>query len=144
MGRSVLAIGFIGVFLVLSGCDLLSSSPQPKPHTDTAENEFVEFSRTVLTPVKAGQSFTVQVKVTAKTELRALLISESLPEGLQVVEGEVRAGRLGLVADETFEHSYTVQANGKPGSLKITGKAITATSEGTQEPLVLESVIQVK
>ncbi|MCL6643199.1 MAG: hypothetical protein K6T71_07780 [Candidatus Bipolaricaulota bacterium] len=71
---------FIGLIalsaLVLSSCGLLAPPPvQPKPRTDTVENDLIEFTRTVLTPVKPGQEFTISVKVTAKADLRVVLIS---------------------------------------------------------------------
>ncbi len=138
-------LGLIGV-LALSGCELLSPpAPQPKPRTDTVENDLIEFSRTVLTPVQPGQEFTVSVKVTAKVDLRVVLISESLPEEFQLAEGSrLRAAQLGLAAGATLEHSYTVIASTKVGSFPITGNAIVATREGTQEPLTLESIVQVR
>lgn len=131
--------------LVLAGCGLFSPPIQPKSRTDTVENDLIEFSRTVLTPLKAGQEFTVQVKVTAKADLRVVLISESLPEEFQLAEdSQLKAAQLGLAAGETLEHSYTVKVSAKAGSFTITGNAIIATGAGTQEPLPLESLIQVK
>nr|BAL59335.1 hypothetical protein HGMM_OP3C490 [Candidatus Acetothermum autotrophicum] len=132
--------------LALSGCGLLAPPPvQPKPRTDTVENDLVEFSRTVLTPLKPGQEFTISVKVTAKVDLRVVLISESIPEEFQLAEGSsLRTAQLGLAAGATLEHSYTVRASAKAGSFTITGSAIVATGEGTQEPLALESLIQVR
>jgi hypothetical protein len=130
---------------VVASCELFSPPIQPKSRTDTVENDLVEFSRTVLTPLKAGQEFTVQVKVTAKADLRVVLISESLPEGFQLAEdSQLKAAQLGLAAGAVFEHSYTVKVGAKAGSFTITGNAIVATSQGTQDPLALESAIQVK
>jgi hypothetical protein len=132
--------------LGLSSCGLLAPPPvQPKPRTDTVENDLIEYSRTVLTPVKPGQEFTISVKATAKADLRVVLISESLPEGFELAEGsQLRAAQLGLAAGATLEHSYTVRASTKPGSFTITGNAIVATSAGTQEPLALESPVRVQ
>ncbi|MCL6643198.1 MAG: hypothetical protein K6T71_07775 [Candidatus Bipolaricaulota bacterium] len=56
----------------------------------------------------------------------------------------MRAAQLGLAAGSTLEHSYTVRASTTPGSFTITGNAIVATSAGTQEPLVLESLVRVQ
>ncbi len=131
--------------VVLAGCELFSPPIQPKSRTDTVENDLIEFSRTVLTPIKASQEFTVTVKITAKVDLRVALISESLPEGFQLAEdSHLKTAQLGLAAGATLEHSYTVRASAKAGSFAITGNAIIATSEGTQEPLPLESLIHVK
>ncbi len=130
---------------VLASCGLLAPPVQPKPRTDTVENDLIEFSRTVLTPVKPGQEFTISVKVTAKVDLRVVLISESIPEEFQLVEGsQLRTAQLGLAAGATLEHSYTVRAGGKAGSFTISGNAIVATSAGTHEPLPLESIIRVR
>ncbi len=142
---------FIGLIvlsaLVLSSCGLLAPPPppQPKPRTDTVENDLIVFSRTVLTPLRPGQEFTISVTVTAKVDLRVVLISESLPEGFELAEGsQLRAAQLGLAAGATLEHSYTVRASTTTGSFTITGNAIVATSAGTQEPLVLESPVRVQ
>jgi hypothetical protein len=142
-------IGFIAVgAFVLAGCELLSPPQppaQPKLRTDTVENDLIQYSRTVLTPLRPGQEFTVSVKVTAKADLRVVLISESLPEGFELAEGsQLKAAHLGLAAGATFEHSYTVRASAKAGSFTITGNAIVATSAGMQEPLVLESPVRVQ
>jgi len=147
--RAFALIGFIAVgAFVLAGCELLSPPRppvQPTPRTDTVENDLIEFSRTVLTPLRPDQEFTISVKVTAKVDLRIVLISESLPEGFELAEGsQLRAAQLGLAAGSTLEHSYTVRASPTPGSFTITGNAIVATSEGTQEPLVLESPVRVQ
>lgn len=144
--RILAVIGLIIVSAcVLVSCELLSPPVQPKPRTDTTENDLIEFSRTVLTPLQPGQEITVTVKVTAKVNLRVVLISESIPEGFQLAEGSsLRAAQIGLTAGATLEHSYTILASGKAGSFTITGNAIVATGEGTQEPLQLESLIQVR
>jgi len=118
---------------------------QPTPRTDTVENDLIEFSRTVLTPVQPGQELTISVKVTAKVDLKVALISESIPDEFQLAPGsQLKAAQLGLAAGATLEHSYTVIASGKAGSFTITGNAIVATSEGTQEPLALESPVRVQ
>lgn len=140
-------IGLIAVSaFVLSSCELLSPpAPQPKPRTDIVENDLIAFSRTVLTPVQPGQEITVTVKVTAKVDLRVVLISENLPEGFQLAEGSsLRAAQLGLAAGATLEHSYTVIVSTITGSFTITGNAIVATGEGTHDPLALESTVQVR
>jgi hypothetical protein len=145
--RVAVFMGLIALsVLVLSSCGLLAPPPpQPKPRTDTVENELIEFTRTVLTPLQPGQEFTVSVKVTAKADLRVVLISESLPEGFELAEGsQLKAAQLGLAAGATFEHSYTVRASTRAGSFTITGNAIVATSAGTQEPLALESLVKVQ
>ncbi|MFN4218486.1 MAG: hypothetical protein ACK4HB_04315 [Candidatus Bipolaricaulia bacterium] len=144
--RAFVLLGFLAVgTFVLAGCELLAPPVQPKPRTDTVANDLIEFSRTVLTPLKPGQEFTVSVKVTAKVDLRVVLISESLPEEFQLAEGSsLRTAQLGLAAGATLEHNYTVIASTKTGSFTITGNAIVATGEGTQEPLSLESPVQVR
>ena len=145
--RIVVFIGLVALSaLVLPSCGLLTPPPvQPKPRTDTVENDLIVFSRTVLTPLRPGQELTISVTVTAKVDLRVVLISESLPEGFELVEGsQLRAAQLGLAAGATLEHSYTVRASTTAGSFTITGNAIVATGEGTQEPLVLESPVRVQ
>ncbi|MCI2429355.1 hypothetical protein LM602_06050 [Candidatus Acetothermia bacterium] len=146
------ALSMIGIivllasFISLVGCGLFSPPPQkPKLQTVEVANEFVTVTRTFLSPVKAGQEITVQIKITAKVDLRAVLLSETLPTGWQLAEGsQNRAAQLGLKAGESLEHSYTIKVGGKTGTVKLTGMVTVATSQGAQEPLELESEIRVR
>lgn len=147
-----ISLSMIGIFVLLAslvsliGCDSLAPPP-PKPQLQTveAENEFVTVTRTFLSPVQAGQEITVQVKITAKVDLRAVLLSETLPESWQLAEGsQNRAAQLGLKAGESLEHRYTVIVGGKAGTVTLTGMVTVATHQGAQEPLEVESQIRVR
>ncbi|MCS6902926.1 MAG: NEW3 domain-containing protein [Candidatus Bipolaricaulota bacterium] len=147
------ALFMIGIFVVLAslvslaGCNPASPSPEPQtPKLQTVEfsNEFVTVTRTFLSPVQAGQEITVQVKITAKVDLRAVLLSETIPDGWQIAEGTSRAARLGLKAGESLEHSYTVRVGNKTGTVTLTGLVTVATNQGAQEPLEIASQIRVR
>lgn len=131
----------------LAGCDLFSPPP-PKPKLQTLQvsNDFVEVTRTLLSPIKAGQEMTVQLKITAKVDLRAVILSETIPQGWQLVEGsQPRAAQLGLKAGESLEHSYTIKVGSKTGTVKLTGMVTVATNQGVQDPpLSLASEISVR
>ncbi len=140
---------FFGLLILsatLGGCNLFSSPPpKPKEQITQTANDFVEVTRTFLSPVKAGQEITVQIKITAKVDLRAVLLSETLPQGWQLAEGsQNRTAQLGLKAGESLEHSYTIKVGGVTGTAKLRGMVTVATSQGAQEPLELESEISVR
>ncbi len=118
--------------------------PPPKGRTDTAQDDFVIYSRTLLEAVKPGETFTVQVTVTAKVALKAVVVSESLPEGLQLVSGELRAAQLNLSANQKLQFTYQVKAGAAPGTFTISGKATPATEQGAQPTLDLDSAVQVR
>lgn len=118
--------------------------PPPKGRTDTAQNDFIIYSRTLLEAVKPGETFTVQVTVTAKVALRALVVSEDLPEGLQLVSGELRAAQLNMSANQKLQFTYQVKAGAAPGTFTISGKATPATDQGAQPTLDLNSVVQIR
>ncbi|MCS6936824.1 MAG: hypothetical protein NZ610_02080 [Candidatus Bipolaricaulota bacterium] len=138
------AVVFVGL-VSLGGCNP-APPPAPKPQLQTVqtENEFVAVTRTFLSPVQAGQEIAVQVKITAKVDLRAVLLSETLPDGWQIAEGTSRAAQLGLKAGESLEHSYTVRVGPKTGIFTLTGIVTVATNQGAQEPLEIASQIRVK
>lgn len=94
----------------------LFSPPPPSGRTDKIENDLVIYTRTVPNVLSPGGTFTVTVTVTAKRALRALAVSETLPSGLQLVSGNVRAAQLGLNADQKLEFSYEIKAGTASGT----------------------------
>ena len=122
--------------------------PAPPPpssgRTDKIENDLIVYTRTVPDTLGSNQTFTVTVVVTAKTALRALVVSETLPSGLQLVSGNLRAAQLGLNANQKLEFSYEIKAGSASGTFAISGQATPATEEGAQPPVELKSQIKVQ
>lgn len=125
---------------------LESSSPPPpssSKRTDKIENELAIYTRTVPNTLSPGETFTIQVTVTAKTSLRALVVSETLPPELQLVSGNLRTAQLGMSVDQKLELSYQIKAGTAPGTFAISGQATPATDDGAQPALELTSQIKV-
>ncbi len=122
--------------------------PAPPPpssgRTDKIENDLIVYTRTVPDALSPTQTFTVSVVVTAKTALRALVVSETLPAGVQLVSGDVRAAQLGMNANQRLEFSYQIKAGSATGTFVISGQATPATEEGAQPALELKSSIKVQ
>ncbi|MCS6903660.1 MAG: hypothetical protein NZO41_05240, partial [Candidatus Bipolaricaulota bacterium] len=121
-----------------------SEPPPPQGRTDTAQNDFIIYSRTLLDAAKPGETFTVQVTITAKTALKAVVVSEDLPDGLQLISGELRAAQLNLSANQKLQWTYQVKAGAAPGTFTISGKATPATDQGAQPTLDLTSTVQIR
>lgn len=116
----------------------------PVGRTDKIENDLIAYRRIVPETLSPGGTFLVQVVVTAKTNLRALVVSETLPTGLKVVSGNLRAAQLGLSANQKLEFSYEIKAGAAPGSFVISGQATPATDDGAQPALDLSSNLKVQ
>ncbi|MCS6935943.1 MAG: PKD domain-containing protein [Candidatus Bipolaricaulota bacterium] len=121
-----------------------SEPPPSQGRTDTAQNDFIVYSRTLPEAVKPGETFTVQVTITAKTALKAVVVSEDLPDGLQLVSGELRAAQLNLSPNQKLQWTYQVKAGAAPGTFTISGKATPATDQGAQPTLDLTSTVQIR
>lgn len=122
----------------------VTERPVPKDRTDTAQDDFIVYSRTLPEAVKPGETFTVQVTVTARVALKAVVVSEILPDGLQLVSGDLRAAQLGLGANQKLQFTYQVKAGAAPGTFTLSGKATPATDKGAQPTLDLNSVLQIR
>lgn len=118
--------------------------PSSSGRTDKIENDLVIYTRTVPDTLSPNQTFTVTVVVTAKAALRALVVSETLPSGVQLASGNLRAAQLGLNANQKLEFSYEIKAGSASGMFAISGQATPATEEGAQPPLELKSQIRVQ
>jgi len=118
--------------------------PSSSGRTDKIENDLVIYTRTVPDTLSPNQTFTVTVVVTAKVALRALVVSETLPSGMQLVSGELRAAQLGMNANQKLEFSYQIKAGSASGTFVISGQATPATEEGAQPALELKSSIKVQ
>lgn len=118
--------------------------PPPSGRTDKIENDLIIYTRTVPDTLGSAQTFTVTVVVTAKVALRALVVSETLPSGLHLVSGDLRAAQLGMNANQKLEFSYQIKAGTAPGAFAISGQATPATDAGAQPPLELKSQVKVQ
>lgn len=121
-----------------------SAPPPPSGRTDKIENDLIIYTRTVPDTLSPNQTSTITVVVTAKTALRALVVSETLPEGVQLVSGNLRAAQLRMSANQRLEFSYEIKAGSATGTFTISGQATPATEEGAQPPLELKSSIRVQ
>ncbi|MCS7197404.1 MAG: PKD domain-containing protein [Candidatus Bipolaricaulota bacterium] len=129
-----------GTILVLEP----STPPPPSGRTDKIENDLIIYTRTVPDTLSPNQTFTITVVVTAKTALRALVVSETLPEGVQLVSGNLRAAQLGMSANQKLEFRYEIKVGSATGTFTISGRATPATEEGAQPALELKSSIKVQ
>ncbi len=109
----------------------------------TVDSSLVSVSRDVPDTAAADKEFTVKVKVTAKTALRALLINDTVPAGCSLAGGTVsRAGSITpLNPGQSFEHQYKLICSA--GSFTITGVVTPVTSAGAQAPVTVTSTFTV-
>lgn len=133
----------------VKGTVFVIEPPTPPPpsssgRTDKIENDLIIYTRTVPDTLSSNETFTVTVVVTAKVGLRALVVSETLPSGLQLVSGDLRAAQLGMNTNQKLEFSYQIKAGSVPGAFAISGQATPATEEGAQPALELKSQIKVQ
>jgi PKD repeat protein len=118
--------------------------PSSSGRTDKIENDLIIYTRTVPDTLSSGGTFKVTVTVTAKVGLRALVVSETLSSGLQLVSGDLRAAQLGMNANQKLEFSYEIKAGSASGVFAISGQATPATDAGAQPALELKSQIKVQ
>lgn len=122
--------------------------PTPPPvgkcvsKTVVQETSLVKYERTAPTAMKPGDECPVTVKATAKTALKALLVSEK-PDPSFTVTGDVRGAGLNLSAGGKVELNYKVRAGAAPGTFTITGEATPADDTGPKTPISLTSSISV-
>nr|BAL58420.1 hypothetical protein HGMM_OP1C115 [Candidatus Acetothermum autotrophicum] len=107
----------------VKGTVFVIEPPAPPPpsssgRTDKIENDLIIYTRTVPDTLSSNETFTVTVVVTAKVGLRALVVSETLPSGLQLVSGDLRAAQLGMNTNQKLEFSYQIKAGSVPGRLR--------------------------
>jgi hypothetical protein len=128
---SVLTIGLLGCE------DVVPKTPLPTdPVVESAENDLVSYSRTMLTAVESGSVFSVVVSATAKESLELFAVSEVIPQGFSVIEGDTTAFMVNVGPGDAIELNYLIQAGDQSGDFFLVGSA-RAKPEG-DESLKLE------
>lgn len=137
----------LGVLAVaLAACDLLNP-PKPlptEPVTQTAEDEFVTFSRTALPAVGKGSTFLVHVEATAKQELELLAVSEVLSSEFIVIAGETTAFAANAAPGDVLKLDYTVKASSQKGKFQLSGFARSKSAGAASVQLELVSPLEVR
>ena len=124
----------------LTACDLLNP-PKPlptEPVTQSAENEFVTFTRTALPAVSTDVVFLVHVEVTAKQELELLAVSEVLPAEFSVISGETTTFVANAAPGDVLKLDYSLKTSPQKGKFEISGfsRAKPADAESLQLELI--------
>lgn len=111
-------------------------APPPTPgacqptRTDSNENALAKFERIVPARMTPGLECEITVRVTAKQQLTAVIISDR-PDAAFTVTGDTRGGTISpLAPGQKFELKYKVRAGAAPGTFAITGSATPATAAG--------------
>jgi hypothetical protein len=102
-------------------------------------NGAISFEREVPESVAPGDTFTVNVTVTAKNAVDLAAFTDELGAGLTLVSGNLTAFAQNLAAGDTLTSSYTVRAGANVGDATISGTARATGEDG----LGLNSTISV-
>jgi hypothetical protein len=119
--------------------------PPAGTRTDKAENALAVCERVVPTSLKPGQEAEITVRITAKQQLTAAIISDK-PDAAFTVIGDTRGGTISpLAPGQKFELKYRVRAGAAPGTFSITGTCTPATAAGADpaNTITVSSNIQV-
>jgi hypothetical protein len=119
--------------------------PPTGTRTDSASNALAVCERVVPTSLKPGQEAEITVRITAKQQLTAAIISDK-PDAAFTVIGDTRGGTISpLAPGQKFELKYRVRAGAAPGTFSITGTCTPATAAGADpaNTITVTSNIQV-
>jgi PKD repeat protein len=109
--------------------------------TVSEENELIVLTRTAPDEVAPGEVFTVTEELRAKVELEFAAIVSELPEGFELVSGELRGFRMGLSAGDVLTNRYEVRAPAEEGTFTLLANArakpVGAESQGLSVELGL-------
>jgi len=109
--------------------------------TISEENELFVLSRTAPDEVAPGEVFTVTEELRAKVELEFAAIVSELPEGFELVSGELRVFRMGMDAGDVLTNRYEVRAPDEEGNFTLLANArakpVGAESQGLSVELGL-------
>jgi hypothetical protein len=103
------------------------------------DNAAITFERSLPATVSPGETFPVKVTVTAKQNVRALIISDVV-NGLSALDATKAGSITPLAPGQSFTFTYRVKA-GASGSYRISGQA-TAITDGTTS-LSLDCTVRV-
>ncbi len=111
--------------------------------TDRAENALAVCERVVPVSLKPGQEAEITVRIIARQQLTAAIISDK-PDAAFTVIGDTRGGTISALApNQKFEIKYRVRAGAAPGTFSITGTCTPATAAGVGESITVTSNIEV-
>jgi len=120
--------------------------PPPPPvgtRTDKAESALAVCERVVPASLKPGQEAEITVRIIAKQQLTAAIISDR-PDPAFTVTGDTRGGTISpLAPGAKFEIKYRVRAGAAPGTFSIAGTCTPATAAGVGESITVTSNIEV-
>lgn len=113
-----------------TGAVVLPPLPGGGTRTDMVMNGAITFEREVPTDVAPGDTFTVNVTVTAKQAVDLAAFTDELGAGLTLVSGNLTAFAQNLAAGDTLTASYTVRAGANVGDATISGTARATGEDG--------------
>jgi len=136
---SVLTLG-------LAGCeDLVPKEPLPSdPELISAENDLVTFTRNALTAVQPGSVFSVEVTAVAKEALELFAVSEVIPQGFIVIEGDITNFLVNVDAGEEITLNYLLKAGEQKGDFTLSGFTRAKPTGGESLKLELLSPMNVR
>lgn len=102
--------------------------------TATEENELFTLTLDAPDEVAPGEPFTVTEEITAKVELEFAAVVSELPEGVELVSGELRGFEIGLQAGERLTHEYEVRAT-REGTFTLRADAKAKPSDAASQGL---------
>jgi PKD repeat protein len=119
-----------------------TAPPPPKEVTDKTENEYVTVERSYPSEAKVGDTLTITLKATAKQNLAALLLSETIPSSLHKNEGDLKSGQLRVSKGQTVKITYKVTSN-QEGKPELRGRALITLEDGTNLDLPLTTRLNI-
>ena len=115
--------------------------PGPSASCKT-DNSAITFERALPASVKPGDTFAVKDTITAKQNVRALIVSDDV-NGFSALDSTKAGSITPLASGQSFTFTYRVKAGSNEGTYHISGKAIAITDGTTQAPLMLDCSVKV-
>ncbi|MBI3660450.1 T9SS type A sorting domain-containing protein [Candidatus Acetothermia bacterium] len=106
------------------------------------DNSAITFERALSASVKPGDTFAVKDTITAKQNVRALIVSDDV-NGFSALDPTKAGSITPLASGQSFTFTYRVKAGSNEGTYHISGKAIAITDGTTQAPLTLDCSVKV-
>ncbi|MBI1729941.1 PKD domain-containing protein [Candidatus Acetothermia bacterium] len=112
--------------------------------TQTDESDSVLLKQTAPDEVAAGETFTVTEEIHAKVDIDGGAVISSLPQGFQLMSGDLRGFMSKTQTGGVFTNTFTAQAPETLGTFKITATArFKATGKDSQAFMVKDLSINV-
>jgi PKD repeat protein len=113
--------------------------------TKSAENELFTFTRSAPDQVAPGDVFTITETLQAKDRLEFAAIVSELPQGFELVSGDLRAFQLnGLSPGEELTNSYDVKAPSDEGTFTFSANARAKPQGGESQGVSVDLTISVQ